>query len=148
MELSMKLLLIYGWQDVPTASIFLVCCFFNGLYFLSTSFKKPVIFLKIFTKNGKCCMHLTPSSEPFSNNLARVLPQLLMNTFPEEDKSTGLSVRMKAQRAVHLLQHTIGHGYSNSPQGDRWKDIHCPTAVTEFYLLDKNKSQALKTKYS
>lgn len=47
---------------------FLVCCLFNGPYFLSTSFKKPGIFLKIFTKNGKRCMHLVPSSEPFSNN--------------------------------------------------------------------------------
>lgn len=87
-------------------------------------------------------MHLMPSSEPFSNNLVRVLPQLLMNTFPEEHKSTGLSVRMKAQRAVPLLHHTIGRGYSNDPQGHRWKHIHCPTGVTEFYLLDKNKSEA------
>lgn len=99
--------------------VFFGMLFFNGPYFSSTSFKKPSIFLKIFTKNGKFCLHLMPSSEPFSNNLVRVLPQLLMNTFPEEHKSTGLSVRMKAQRVVHLLHHTVGHGYSNSSQGDR-----------------------------
>lgn len=145
MKLSMKLLLIYGWQDVPTASVFWNAVFLNCLYFSSPSFKKPGIFLKIFTNNignGKRCIHLMLSSKPFFNNLVRVLSQLLINRFPEEDKSTGLSVRMKAQRAVHLLHHTVGHGYSNSPQGDRWKHSHCPTGVTEFYLLDKNKSQA------
>lgn len=45
-------------------------------------FKKSGIFLKIFTQNGKCCMHLIPSSKSSSSNLERFLPQSLMENIP------------------------------------------------------------------
>lgn len=85
-------------------------------------------------------MHLMPSSESISNNLARFLPQLLVENIPRGAQIYKLSVRRKAQSAL-LWHHTIGHKCSTSPQEEKLKHIHCPTGISKFCLSDQNKAE-------